>query len=83
MNLTVATFRRHLTTLLRWKIFEVRQSARCGEGVNILDSLVPPNAFDTREAQGKSASVTRAFLDRIEGHLNDDLRLNLNPIAHP
>ena len=52
----------------------LRQASRVLEGVDGLDTLVAPDRFNPRKTQCQTAGVARARLDRVESHLQHDIR---------
>ena len=56
--------------------------AGIGKGIDRIDRFVAPDGFDTRKAQRKSAGVTCAWLDRVKGHFQNNIRFHF-PITPP
>lgn len=50
--------------------------ANAREPIGILRPFVPPDSFDPREPQGKTAFMTCAALDLITGNFQNDSRLH-------
>ena len=53
---------------------------RC-ESIYVAESFVSSDPLDAGKAERKSACVAVAFLDRIEGDLDDNLRLDFDSVS--
>ena len=61
--------------LLRCKL------ARVTEGIDRVHRFITPDRFDARKAERKTAGVTGAWLDRVKGNLENNIRFHFTIAA--